>query len=134
MAIDLESCGYSDDGVPLEDLEGRDTSAERWAKDEAADDARARRELRAAGIVCSPGDTVYLWLAGGRHYFWSASHAEACIRADARTPKQRASVHRCGSGCGVDGSQGCRRGKVRVRLGNQVGGHHYDPREDCDIL
>lgn len=112
--IDLDACGYSDDGVPLEDLEGRDSQAEAWARDWAEEQQRITGALRGAGIVCSPRDKVYLWLStwGRRRYFWAASALEAYIRADARSPEEKAKVARCGQGCGVDGFNGRRRGRM----------------------
>ena len=60
--IDLDSAGYSDDGIPLEDLEGVDTAGERYAAEAHAHRERVASGLRAAGIVCQPSDTVYRWV------------------------------------------------------------------------
>lgn len=129
--IDLEACSYSDDGAPLEDLEGPDSQAEAWAKAWAGEQRRQKSALRAAGIVCSPRDKVYLWLdissGGMRRYFWSATAAEAYIRADARSAFEKSRVTRCGPGVGVDGAvEGVRRGRRPD--------HEYDAYGDTDIL
>lgn len=112
--VDLNACGYSDDGVPLADLECRDSSGEAYAAAYAREQQRVQSVLRAAGIACRPSDTVYLWLSArvSHRYFWAASAAEAYIRADARTSAEKAKVTRCGPGCGEDDAAGRRRGRM----------------------
>lgn len=72
----------SDDGVPLDDLEGVDTCAERYV--EARKSNRIKRELHDAGIVLRPSDLMYGWTCLRRGLMcYASSKKEAQIRMDA---------------------------------------------------
>lgn len=128
--VDLNECGYSDDGVPLEDLE-ESFGDDAWELAEKAFDEAVANRLRFSGVAYRPNDRVRLWIKtfGVRRYLWAADHAEAVIRADARSAAERAAVVKCGEGCGVDGSQGC------LRKNRELGdGYDHEYVADSDVL